>query len=228
MMQGIRRHLTFANVTSMMALTVALGGTSYAAITLPRNSVGSSQIKSKAVKSSDLGSNAVTSAKVKNGTLRAQDFALDQLPVGPRGAPGANGANGAAGPTGPQGPVGTGGPSTSQHTVAPLDLANGANQSYSAFCPAGQHAIAGGGRGDDTLSEETILTNSRPAISEANQEPPANGQTFAGWRITIVNPIGGPPPASGPRSGSSARPAPRRPRIEDEAARVSASRLILG
>ena len=188
MMQGIRRHLTFANVTSMLALTIALGGTSYAAITLPRNSVGSSQIKSKAVKNSDLGSNAVTSAKVKNGTLQAADFALNQLPVGPRGAPGTNGTNGAQGPTGPAGPVAA---STSQHTVASVDLANGANQSYSAFCPAGQHAIAGGGRGDDTLSEETILTNTRPAISEANQEPPANGQTFAGWRITVVNPIGG-------------------------------------
>ena len=74
---------------------------------------------------------------------------------------------------------------------APADLANGANQSYSAFCPAGQQAIAGGGRGDDTLSEETILTNTRPAISAGNPEPPANGQGFTGWRITVVNPIGG-------------------------------------
>ena len=191
MMQGFRRHLTFANVTSMLALTIALGGTSYAAITLPRNSVGSAQIKAKAVKNSDLASSAVTSAKVKNGTLRAQDFAVNQLPAGPRGLTGANGANGAAGPTGPQGPAGTVGVARSYFTQAPVDLANGANQSYSSFCPAGQQAIAGGGRGDDTLSEETILTNTRPAISAGNQEPPASGGTFTGWRITVVNPIGG-------------------------------------
>jgi len=59
------------------------------------------------------------------------------------------------------------------------------------FCPAGQQAIAGGGRGDDTLSEETILTSTRPAISAGNTEPPTNGQSFTGWRITVVNPAGG-------------------------------------
>jgi hypothetical protein len=52
-------------------------------------------------------------------------------------------------------------------------------------------AIAGGGRGDDTLSEQTILTNTRPAISSSNTEPPLAGQSFTGWRITVVNPTGG-------------------------------------
>jgi hypothetical protein len=191
MMQGLRRHLSFANVTSLMALTVALGGTSYAAITLPRNSVGSAQIKTSAVKNSDLGANSVTSAKVKNGALRAQDFAVGQLPVGPRGPAGANGATGPAGAPGAPGPTGTTGAATVQFFQAAADLANGADQSYSVFCPAGQQAIAGGGRGDDTLSEETILTNTRPAISAGNTEPPLSGQGFTGWRITVFNPIGG-------------------------------------
>ncbi len=75
--------------------------------------------------------------------------------------------------------------------MAVADLAYGTDQSYSAFCLPGQQAIAGGGRGDDPLSEETILTNTRPAISSANTEPPANGERFTGWRITVVNPIGG-------------------------------------
>ncbi len=47
----------YANVTATMALVVALGGTSYAAIKIPRSSVGNAQLKS----------NAVTSGKVKNG-----------------------------------------------------------------------------------------------------------------------------------------------------------------
>ena len=84
---------------------------------------------------------------------------------------------------------------------APADLANGANMSYSVFCPAGKQGIGGGGRGDDTLSEETILTNTRPAISSGNTEPPIADGTFTGWRITVVNPAGGPRAGSAQRSG---------------------------
>jgi hypothetical protein len=187
MMQRFRSHLSAANVLSMTALVVALGGTAYAA-SLPRNSVGSTQIRSKAVKNSDLGDSAVTSKKVKNRTLRATDFAAGQLVAGLNGSPGSQGFRGATGPTGPTGLVGT---ATAQFFQAAADLANGANQSYSVFCPAGQQAIGGGGRGDDTLSEETILTNTRPAISAGNTEPPVSGGTFTGWRITVVNPAGG-------------------------------------
>lgn len=66
-----------------MALFVALGGTSYAAIKLPANSVGNRQVKS----------NAITSGKIRNGTLRAQDFSAGTVrrgirgPAGPAGSP---------------------------------------------------------------------------------------------------------------------------------------------
>ena len=190
MVQGLRRKLSFANVTSMMALMVALGGTSYAA-GLAKNSVGSTQIKPKAVKNADLGDSAVTSKKVKNGSLLAADFALGQLPAGAKGDRGLTGPPGTPGTPGAPGPAGTVGAATVQFEQAPADLANGANQNYGVFCPAGQQAIGGGGRGDATLSEETILTNTRPAISTTNTEPPGDGETFTGWRITVVNPIGG-------------------------------------
>jgi hypothetical protein len=55
----LRRRLTFANVTSGLALFVALGGTSYAAIALPDNSVGSSQIRRDAVGRSEIRPNGV-------------------------------------------------------------------------------------------------------------------------------------------------------------------------
>ncbi len=96
----------FANVTSVMALVVALGGTSYAAIALPRNSVGTAQLRANAVTSAKLRANAVTSAKIKNGTLLARDFKAGQLPAGERGAPGAGGPAGPAGPAGAPGPQG--------------------------------------------------------------------------------------------------------------------------
>jgi hypothetical protein len=78
-----------------------------------------------------------------------------------------------------------------QHELAAADLADGLKASYNAFCPAGQQAIGGGGRGDATTSEETNVPASRPAISAANTEPPLDGGTFTGWRITVINVAGG-------------------------------------
>jgi hypothetical protein len=79
-MQPKRRpRITYANVMSTVALMVALGGTSYAAINLPKNSVGSKQIKNGAVHSSDLAKNAVTNSKIaKNavGTNKIADNAV--------------------------------------------------------------------------------------------------------------------------------------------------------
>ena len=50
-----------AFVVSLLALFVALGGTTYAATSLPANSVGTKQLKK----------NAVTAAKIKNGAIVA-------------------------------------------------------------------------------------------------------------------------------------------------------------
>jgi hypothetical protein len=185
-MTWFRRHLTYANVMATLGVFLALGGVSYAALKLPKNSVGGTQIKK----------NAVTSTKVKNGSLKKSDFATGQLPAGAPGAqglPGVAGAKGDKGDKGETGNTGTFGAVTTVFEQAPADLANAANQSYDVYCPTGQIAIGGGGRGDDTLSEETILVNTRPAISPGNTEPPLAGQGFRGWRITVVNPAGGAP-----------------------------------
>ena len=80
-----------AMVLAFVALLVALGGTSYAAIQLPANSVGTKQLKK----------NAVNSAKVKNGSLLRADFRSGQLPAGPRGPQGVQGVQGPQGPAGP-------------------------------------------------------------------------------------------------------------------------------
>ncbi|WP_205470981.1 hypothetical protein [Nocardioides sp. SYSU D00038] len=75
----ILRHLR-RNAVAYLALFVALGGTSYAAVNLPKNSVGTKQIKKNAVTSAKLKKNAVNSTKVKDGTLLASDLRADQLP----------------------------------------------------------------------------------------------------------------------------------------------------
>jgi hypothetical protein len=69
-----RPRITYANVVSTMALVIALGGASYAAVKLPKNSVVSSTIKNGQVKNKDLGKNAVTSAKIKDGTVADADL----------------------------------------------------------------------------------------------------------------------------------------------------------
>lgn len=83
-MHRIRNHLSFANVISMIALFVALGGASYAAVTLPKNSVGAkqikkngvgaSEIKKNAVRASEIKSNAVSGGDVKDGGLTGNDI----------------------------------------------------------------------------------------------------------------------------------------------------------
>jgi hypothetical protein len=95
-----------STVAAYLALFIALGGTSYAAVKLPKNSVGASQIKAGAVGSSE----------VKNGTLREADFRASDLPQGaqgpvgpqgPKGDPGQDGAPGAPGAPGAAGAPGS-------------------------------------------------------------------------------------------------------------------------
>jgi hypothetical protein len=96
------RHLR-SNAVAYLALFVALGGTSYAAIKLPAGSVGSKQIKNGTVKNADLAANAVTSPKVRDGSLLSADFRAGQLPQGPKGDTGPQGPKGDTGAQGVQG-----------------------------------------------------------------------------------------------------------------------------
>jgi hypothetical protein len=104
----------YANVTATLALLMAMGGTSYAAVTIT-----GANIKDGSVKTSDLGSSSVTSAKVKNGTLLRKDFKAGQLLGGAQGQTGAGGAQGAPGAQGPTGDAGT--PATTLFAVVPAN-----------------------------------------------------------------------------------------------------------
>jgi hypothetical protein len=78
-------------VVALIALVVAMGGGAYAAVKLPKNSVGTKQLKN----------NSVTSVDVKNRSLKRRDFGRGQLPAGPTGPAGATGPRGETGPAGP-------------------------------------------------------------------------------------------------------------------------------
>src|ERR1700710_56820 len=179
MVSRLKARLTFANVVALLALFVALGGTGYAAGALPFGSVGTNQLK--------FGS--VTSNKVKDGTLKAADFAKNQLEDGPRGA------SGPAGPAGPAGVVDT----TQFYTKALSDarflrggvvtvigsnpaITVGTFGSATATCPSGFQAIAGGLSPSNVNS--TLVTGSEPVVEGSNIDALADGQHAAptAWR----------------------------------------------
>jgi hypothetical protein len=70
-----------AMIIACIALLVALGGTSVAAIqALPKNSVGSKQLEKNSVGTKQLKNGAVTGAKVRAHTLNASKLAAGVLP----------------------------------------------------------------------------------------------------------------------------------------------------
>jgi hypothetical protein len=79
MMQRICAKLTFANVVSCIALFIALGGASYAATHLAKNSVGAKQLKKNAVATAKIKKGAVTTAKIKKGAVTGGSIAANTV-----------------------------------------------------------------------------------------------------------------------------------------------------
>jgi hypothetical protein len=126
-MNRISRRLSYANVMSTIAVFAVLGGGAYAASTLPKNSVGSPQIKT----------NAVTSAKVKDGSLVKKDFKAGQLPAGAKGDTGPQGPQGLKGEKGEQGIQGLQGEQGQRGERGPSDGYSSANNAGTASIGAG-------------------------------------------------------------------------------------------
>jgi hypothetical protein len=163
-----------ALVIACLALGIALGGTSYATVLqVPRNSVGAPQLKNGAVTTRKLAPSAVTSAKVRNGTLVRADFARGALLVGP------------AGPTGPAGPAGPPGLSGVERVEVTTAVNTTALKTAAIPCPTGKRLIGGGAR-----------LNSAPAVVALQQSFPDNDNVFravgrevsatnANWSLTV-------------------------------------------
>ena len=178
-MAGTRlRRPSPAMVVACLALIVALGGTGYAAIKLPANSVGTAQLQK----------NAVTSAKVKNGSLLSLDFKSGQIPPGPPGAQGAQGAKGDKGDTGLAGPVDTSKLLGRTITVVISDSAPpGSFGSARANCPSGFEAVGGGVDVSNVLT--MFVTSSEPIIDGNRTIATPDGQRVAAtaWQGSAYN-----------------------------------------
>jgi hypothetical protein len=128
MRRSVRALISYGNVTGTLALFIALGGVSYAAVTLPDNSVGTNQIKNRSVTLGKIDKKARKSLRGQTGKAGANGAAGA---AGPPGAPGSQGdpgttgqqgGKGADGTPGAPGAVGPRGPSD-VYTVGPASFA---------------------------------------------------------------------------------------------------------
>jgi hypothetical protein len=178
MEKWLRPRLTYANVIATLTLFLALGGgAAYAASHLGRNSVGTRQLKK----------NAVTGAKVRDGSLLAGDFRAGELPRGERGAAGERGPQGAPGAT-----------SVVVRYGEESKPKNGEEGESNARCLAGE-AVTGGGLGfleDEPANSGYIVQANRPS-SEVEIEGeivypvPNDGSAASGWLVAMANESGG-------------------------------------
>jgi hypothetical protein len=171
MLGKLRPHLTYANVASSMALFLALGGVSYAAVVLPANSVGPKHIKK----------GAVTSAKVKNGSLTPADLKAGLLRAGPRGGEGAQGPQGPQGPrgaavAGPAGPSGVSGAHVVTGNLTTIPSAGGYGTA-TVTCPTGERVLGGNFSQQDGVPSVTIF---RTAITTAGTRFEADAVSNSG------------------------------------------------
>jgi hypothetical protein len=174
MQKLLSRRPSPAMVVACLALIVALGGTSVAAVSqlVPRNSVGPRQIQFGAVTGPKIRNNAVTSAKVANRSLLRTDFAPGQLPAGPTGPMGPAGPAGAAGPAGPAGPAGVIGAITVRtNAVSVVDGADTVpdTERVQRNCEGNERAIsAGTSWGDDDSDLELYTQELEPVLNATN------------------------------------------------------------
>jgi len=132
-------------VIACVALGITLGGTGYAAgLLVPKNSVGTAQLKSSAVTAGKLAPNAVTSAKVKNRSLLRADFAPGQLVAG------------ATGPAGPAGPAGPPGVSAVERVESTSENSSTPSKTATIACPAGKRLLGGGARLNPALPQVAL------------------------------------------------------------------------
>jgi hypothetical protein len=156
-----------ALVISCVALTVALGGTSYATVLqVPKNSVGTPQLKNS----------AVTTAKVKNRTLLRADFAPGQLAAGPAGP---------VGPAGPAGPSGPAGVSGVERIETSSPSASTTTRSVFLACPTGKRLIGGGARVNGGSPRVAILTSFPDNDNIWRASAGETTATASSWTLTV-------------------------------------------
>lgn len=161
-MSRIHQHATFANVVSVLALFVALGGTATATLLITGKNVKNGSLTGADVKNSSL-----TSVDVKDASLLARDFKTGQLPAG------AQGPQGVAGPKGDPGATRLVVRTSSGHGVQRTD------------CQPGEVATGGGGHSPDGYVIASGPTGHPTAFWSPNG-PPAAYAASTSWEARAL------------------------------------------
>lgn len=200
-MKQLRKHLSFANVLSCIALFLALGGAAYAAKTASK------------VKTKNLANGAVTTPKIRNGAVTTKKLRNGGV-TGQKIAPATIGSSQLANGSVRSGQLGGGvvteakikNGAVSSSKLAPNFLGqlvrnvsyhsaeSGTNteqtKSVTAMCPSGKEAIGGGVRLSGELADVAV-TGSSP-FSEGNARTgwsgfahETGGGPFDDWSITV-------------------------------------------
>lgn len=189
-----------AMVVALLALFVALGGASYAAIKIPSNSVGSAQLKTNAVVSTKINSGAVTAKAIRNdavGLKAIADKAVGQRALADQAVNGAKIASKAVGVSDiADQAVGTRALATKSVNAAKLNVPYTSVVAFSpvietgqtgyrnvrAKCPSNHRVVSGGGgwvgpTTTDPLETASFITGSRPF-------PPSAGNSVQNeWEV---------------------------------------------
>lgn len=188
MRKSLLRRPSPALAVAFLALLVALGGTSYAALSVPKNSVGTKQLKNKAVTASKLANGVVGTAKIKNGVVTASKINTSGLTV-----PNALYANSAGSAT--KATTATTATNAAMATTATSatnagnstdlgGIAASAYQTYGATLPSGdtETGVWGGGFYAAAVGNSSVMTGSFPVPLAA--APNASHVIFASGSAT--------------------------------------------
>jgi hypothetical protein len=167
MLKPLGRHFR-QQLVGYLALFVALGGVSYAALTVTGSNVKDGSltgrdIKNNSVSGGDLKNNSVGSRDIKDGNLLASDFKPGELVAGGQGPRGDTGATGNTGPTGAAGSPGISG---YERVEGPRTFMNlEAEKLGSVACPVGKAVLGGGVEGTQDVPGTLTVSASYPGTS---------------------------------------------------------------
>lgn len=182
---------------ALLALVLAVGGTSYAAVKLPAKSVGTPQLKNKAVTAPKLKNGAVTGAKLQAGAVNGKTLADGSVTAAHVATESLTGGQINEGTLGTV-------PSAASAPVQGLTYtsANGSIEPHTGVtlhgdCPAGLRPISGGLRVEDPSTEFVIdgyPQGNGWTGNAANVDDNAHG--FTGYVVCV-------------QAGANAGPAPK-------------------
>lgn len=163
-MPKLKSRLNYANVMATIAVFIALGGGAYAAIQIPKKSVGAKQLKANAVKTGKIANGAVTGPKIADSAVTGSKIASGAVIK-----------------------------DIAVREIVDDNVSNNAFSIHRPACEAGETAIAGGGGftalGTRNYSNNDIETDIRTfAPLDANDDAATAGSTSAvKWLVSGQN-----------------------------------------